>query len=199
MFPYKFGSYLGEHAPNIEYARTDDRLRENFGKHLYGNIFTHEVERNWSRVKIGANEKNIPLMLAIAENWEGPYWILYVLKVPILGHEPGRYQSPQCPFDELELFAYTFQNYFEGDGRHDVWFKDIASSKQLIYDNHDLIYSYGEDNSVIDFLKVNDFKEGHVIIPDPHQHCYNQEYNKDEDEIIGYFNWTEFHLKDSDG
>ena len=118
-------------------------------------------------------------MLEIAKKWEGPYGILYVLKVPRLGHEAGRYQSPEpCSFDELELFTNAFQKYFEEDGRHHLWFKDLATNNQLVYDNHDLIFTYGNDNEIIDFLKSKGFNEGLLKVPVPHAHNYNQEYDR---------------------
>jgi len=168
-------------------------------EHLYGNIFAHEIYPKWSRVAIGANEKQIPLMLEIAHNWQGPFGVLYVLVVSRLGHENGRYQIPTpCSFDELELFASTFQNYFEEDGRHHVWFKDVNSHNQLIYDNHDLIYSYGNDNDIVAFLKNKGFNEGLLKIPFPHEHKYNQEYDKSQEDIMGYFDWKKFPLQDND-
>ena len=199
MAPYKFESYQGEDPPDIKRALADEHFRKNFGKHFYGDIYTHEVRSDCSRVIIGANEKQIPLMLEIAKKWEGPYGILYVLKVPRLGHEGGRYQSPElCSFDELELFANAFQKYFEEDGHHHLWFKDLATINQLVYDNHDLIFTYGNDNEIIDFLKSKGFNEGLLKVPVPHAHNYNQEYDKIEDEITAYFKWKKFPLQDID-
>jgi len=75
---------------------------------------------------------------------------LYVLTVSRRGNNCARYQSAApCSFDSLELFAHTFQEYFEGDARRHLWFIDVPTGAQLVYDNHDLIYSYGNDDSVI--------------------------------------------------
>ncbi len=168
-----------------------------WAKHVYGNLFRHEMYPQWSRVTIAPSEKQIPLMLEIARGWAGPYGILYVLKLSRLGRKPARYQSPQpYTFEDLELFAYTFQGYFEGDGRHHLWFADASCGHQLVYDNHDLIYSYGRDDEVISLLKSNGFVEGEPEIPCPHAHCYNQEFDGDEDEIMEYFKWIEFPLRE---
>ena len=200
MSTYKFGSsFEYQNLSKNKCEPIEEHFRQSFQKHFYGNIYSHEINPKWSRVTIGANEKQISLMLEIAEKWHGPYGILYVLLVPRLGHEDARYQSPtHCTFDELELFAYTFQEYFEGDARHELWIKDLSSENQLVYDNHDLIYSYGNDNDIIDFLKTKGFIEGSLKIPDPHQHQYNQEYDNREDEIMEYFKWIKFPLKDND-
>lgn len=171
-------------------------LRDNeWEKYRYGNVFAHEVYPDWSRVTIGADHKHIPLMLDIAKQWEGPYGILYVMVVPRSSHGAARYQSPElCSFNDLELFAYTFQEYFEGDGRHHIWFMDISSNYRIIYDNHDLIYAYGNDDTVMDILKAKGFKESSPQMPAPHGHCFNQDLDKYEDEIMEYFEWITFPL-----
>ena len=163
----------------------------------YDNLFRKECHPDWSRITIAPKEKQVALMLEITKNWSGPYGILYVLKIPRCNHQAARYQSPTpCSFEDLEIFACTFQEYFEKDGRHHIWFADVASGDQLIYDNHDLIYSYGHDEEVVALLKTKGFKEGNPIIPSPHVHCYNQEFDTKEDEIMKYFEWIEFPLQE---
>lgn len=169
------------------------------GEFLYGNIFKQEVFPEWTRVTIGVDNDAIPLMLDIVKQWNGPYGILYVLPISRLGHECCRYQSPHpCTFDELKLFAYTFQEYFEGDGRHHIWFIDLESNNKLIYDKHNLIYVYGDDANVISLLEKCGFSEKEIQIPSPHQHRYNQEHDVQEDEIMGYFEWKKFPLQSHD-
>jgi len=166
-------------------------------EYRYGNIFAHEIYPDWSRVTIGADDRQIPLMLDIAKRWKGPYGILYVLVASRLGHGDGRYQSPDpCSFDDLELFAYTFQEFFEKDGRHHLWFIDVPSNNRIIYDNHDLIYSYGDDDAVIAILESRGFNEDSPQIPAPHEHRFNQEHDKNEDEIMDYFKWIQFPLQE---
>jgi len=178
---YKFGTLIENN--DVEYK--------------YGNLFRHEVHPTWSRVKIAPNEKQIPLMLDIAKRWEGPYGILYVLKLSHMGYPAARYQSPvPCSFDELELFAYSFQKFFEGDGRHHLWFMDVKSRSQLVYDNHNLIYSYGDDEGVIGLLESKGFTAGNPRIPKPHSHHYNSEFANMEEEVMKYFEWKEFPLQD---
>lgn len=166
-------------------------------RYYYNNTFAHDVYPSWSRLTIGPKDNQIPLMLEIAKSWGGPYGILYVLSTPRLGYNAARYQSPEpCSYDDLELFAYTFQEFFEGDGRHHIWFMDVNSNKQIIYDNHNILYAYGDDDSIIKLLKENNFTRGEVSIPAPHEHLFNQENDTYEDEIMGYFEWIEFPLQE---
>lgn len=166
-------------------------------EHKYGDLFRRDTQPTWSRVTIAPDAKQIPLMLEIAKRWKGPCGILYVLKASRLGHGDARYQSPEpCSYDDLELFAYTFQEYFEGDGRHHLWFIDEPTGARLVYDNHNLIYSYGNDDDVIELMISKGFSEGDPKIPCPHEHCYNPEFDKTEDEIMEYFAWKKFPLQE---
>jgi hypothetical protein len=168
-------------------------------EYQYGNVFAHEVYPDWSRVTIGANEHQVRLMLEIARQWAGPFGILYVLVSPRLGHEAARYQSAQpCSYDDLELFAYTFEEYFEQDSRHHLWVIDIRTNSRLVYDDHDHIYSYGNDDEVVSLLKAKGFSEGNVQIPIPHQHRYNPEHDDSEDEIMEYWEWIASPLEEHD-
>jgi hypothetical protein len=165
----------------------------------YDNIYQLEKYPTWSRLAIGAKDKQIPLMLEIIKSWHGPFGVLYVLVTSRLGHELGRYQIPEpCSFDDLELFAYTFQEYFEQDGRHHLWFTDMPSRSQLVYDNHDIIYAYGNIEWYCQFLDARGFSRQDVRIANPHSHLYNQEFDRCEDEILKYWNWKHFPLQEHD-
>ena len=179
---YKFGTLLGE----------------NHVEHRYDNVFAHEVHPEWSRVTIAPRDNQIALMLEIAEHWEGSYGILYLLKLSRRGHHnAARYQVPQlCSWEELESFARKFHAYFEGDGRHHLWFVCGSTGAQLVYDNHNLIYAYGNDNSTIELLESKGFMAGDPAIPSPHSHCYNEEFDASEDEVMEYFDWLEFPLRE---
>jgi hypothetical protein len=165
----------------------------------YGDNYDIQTFPTWSRVAIGAESGHIPLMLEIARSWRGPFGILYVLVVSRLGHEPGRYQNPEpCSFDDLERFAHAFQEYFERDGRHHLWFMDLPSHSQLVYDNHNIIYAYGDIAWYCEFLKTRGFSQQEVQIACPHSHHYNQEFDNCEDEITKYWSWKRFPLQERD-
>ena len=167
--------------------------------YAYGNIFMHEIYPDWSRIKIGVNKEHISLMLEIAQSWDGPFGILYVLVVSRAGSKLARYQSPELSEHKyLAHFANTFKAYFEQDGRHHIWFIDLTGKSQLVYDNHNLIYSYGNDAKVKELLIAKGFKEKKVEIPAPHSHHYHKEFDHAEEEIMRYWDWLEFPLKDRD-
>jgi hypothetical protein len=164
----------------------------------YDNIYEIQEYPSWSRLAIGAKEEHIPLMLEIAKSWQGPYGILYVLVVSRLGHHrPGRYQISQpCTLEDLDLFGSTFQEYFERDGRHHLWLMDLFSRSQLVFDNHGIIYAYGDVAWYSRFLDRSGFTREEVKISCPHGHHYNHEMDHFEDEIMNYWDWKWFPLQD---
>ena len=96
---------------------------------------------------------------------KGPFGVLYVLLVSRLDRQPGRYQTPQpLSYDELELFLYEHQGYFECDGRHHLWVSSMSGEGQFIYDNHNFIYAYDDINSYVSKLSSNCFIEGEINI-----------------------------------
>ncbi len=168
-------------------------------EHQYGNVYHHEVHPKWSRVTIGADGGQIDLMLEIAEGWDGPIGILYVIVASRCGHTDARYQSPQpCTFLETRYFMNRFRDFIEGDGRHHFWLMDLASNAKLIYDNNNLIYSYGQDDAVIPILDAKGLSPGETTLPVPHEHHFNSEFDRFEDEIMEYFEWKEFPLAEQD-
>lgn len=181
---YKFGTLIGDNA--IEFQ--------------YDNLFEVQKHPNGAtQLAIGAKEKQVQLMLDIARTWPGPFGVLYVLVVPHSDWEPGRYQiSAPCDFTDLEKFAKTFEDYFEGDGRHHVWFADTLTGAQLVYDRHNIVYAYGNLAPIVSFLKDRGLEKGQALIPSPHIHQYNEEFDESESAIMGYWDWLYFPLEEED-
>lgn len=162
----------------------------------YGDVFQIREHPTWSRVAIGANDRQIQLMLDVAKSWQGPYGVLYVLVTSRLGHEAGRYQAAEpCDLDALARFAHKFREYFEEDGRHHVWFADVSSGAQFVYDNHDIVYAYGDIPGYTEFLKQKGFSEQDVHIPCPHAYYYHPEFDDSEREVLKYWEWKYFPLQ----
>lgn len=175
--PYKLGQIIDNQ--HMEYQ--------------YENMFYREEYPEWSRVTISSNSGYIELIKEIVGKWDGPLGVLYVLSVPRTGRTPARYQSPSpCSFSELCQFCDMFSEYFEKDGRHHIWFIDVTNDRKVVYDNHNLLYVYGDDTNVINLLKEKDFVQYPISIPAPHVHRYNPELDHYEDRIMTDFNWIEF-------
>src|ERR1700722_5521610 len=114
----------------------------------YGNRFFEQSMSQGSRLVVGPSEGHVQLMLSLAaeidrELKSGEFYILFVLLLSRLGrHEPGRYQSNLFQsLEQLAEFMWSFQEFFESDGRHHVWIGHRQGT--VVYDQHDVLFVYG--------------------------------------------------------
>lgn len=182
---FKFG-FLNEHNEESSFE--------------YSDLFYHEPLNGGERITIGPSSKHVPLILDLAERWEQKeYYILYVLLLSHAGYQPGRYQSPiLASFSDLQLFLFTFQEFFEGDGRHHIWIASSQGDEMLIYDQHNVIFAYGDLKRYEKYLVDKSFQEQSFSFPTPHIHNYHPDSTKYEDELMEFFDWQYFPLQDGD-
>jgi hypothetical protein len=130
---------------------------------------------------------------------QGPFGVLYVLLVSREGHQCGRYQNP-TPIgrDDLERFLYSFREFFEQDGRHHLWVLSVRGEGQVIFDNHNVVYAYGELDAYERVLQSRGFSEGMICTPVPHTHNYHPAFDACENDLLAYWDWKQFPLEDSD-
>jgi hypothetical protein len=166
----------------------------------YGNIFFREPLSSGDRLVIGPYDRHVELMLALAETWPTQqYYVLYVLLVSHSGAGEGRYQSPPITsFEDLQAFFYTFDSFFESDGRHHVWIGSTANEGLLVYDQHNVIFAYGDVSSYEAVLASRDFTEREFWFPAPHCHSFPPPNVQQEEEVLSYFTWEKFPLQDGD-
>jgi hypothetical protein len=163
------------------------------------NIWERQQCSVWSRLLIGAREREIALILDLCREFKGPFGVLYVLLLSHLGPSSGRYQNPEpIDYNELELFLYTLQEFFEQDGRHHLWVMSLAGEGQFIFANHNMIYAYGDLDRYEARLLARGFSQGSVRIPVPHSHNYHIEFDRSEDEVMNYWEWKKFPLEPDD-
>ena len=69
----------------------------------------------------------------------------------------------------------------------------------LIYDRHDVIYTYGELENFKPILSRRFISEvSSIKLPVPHCHRYHARYDSEEAEILSSRNWRFSSLRDSD-
>jgi hypothetical protein len=125
--------------------------------------------------------------------------VLYVLVVSRSGHTEGRYQVPEpLSYEELELILYTFREFFEQDGRHHLWVSSASDEGFFVFDNHNVIYAYGDLDAYEAHLESAGFGQGTLDMPVPHSHHYHFQFDDAEDEVIGYWQWKKFPLQPQD-
>lgn len=113
--------------------------------------------------------------------------------------EEGRYQSPRIDtFDDLDAFLIEYWDFFECDGRHGLWISEVSNGRQLVYDNHEIVSAYGDDDGVISALKDRGFEEGAIDIPVPHTHNYHAIHDQLLDALMAAWDWQWFPLQPVD-
>jgi hypothetical protein len=161
----------------------------------YGKVFEVETTAHYSRLKIGASQSAVDLMLNLADCLGGPYFVLYVLLIARDGEYPGRYQSPPLATqEELANFLREFRLVLESDGRHHIWIGTADSKGLIIYDQHNVIYAYGPLECYQTVVKERSFIEQAFDFPSPHGHSYNAENDAGIRSLLAYWDWQHFPL-----
>lgn len=168
--------------------------------HDYGDVYFRQQCGEASRLVIGPSGVQVKLLDQLSLRFSGAkYYFLYVLLVSHSGRAPGRYQSPLIEtHEDLQLFIWTFQRFFENDGRHHLWIASPSSSDLLVYDQHNVIFAYGNLNAFEPVLKEQRFRQQEFWFPSPHFHGYDAANATAEDELMGYFDWRYFELQPGD-
>jgi hypothetical protein len=166
----------------------------------YPNRWAIERTTGPERLVIAPAQDHVDLMLDLARELREPFGILYVLLLSRFDKaSPGRYQSPTpCDRQAMGSFFQKFKAFFEGDGRHHVWVMSLPDHATLVYDQHNVIYAYGQLDRYKEVAARHGLSEGPVSFPVPHAHCYNAEFDKDEDRILKWWDWKQFPLQDGD-
>jgi hypothetical protein len=168
--------------------------------HDYGNVFFRQPCGGGERLVIGPTGKQMKLLDELAATFPTQrYYVLYILLLSHAGRSPGRYQSPLINSHEaLQLFVSTFQKFFEGDGRHHLWIASPDSSDLLVYDQHDVVFAYGNLNVFESILDKDDYEYKEFWFPSPHAHGYDPANVNAEDDLMSYFDWKYFELQPGD-
>jgi len=168
--------------------------------HDYGNIYFCQPCGDSERLVIGPTDSQIELLDNLAAMYSSRrYYLLYVLLVSHARRDLGRYQSPLIDTHEnLQLFLRAFQEFFEGDGRHHMWVASPDSDDLLIYDQHNVIFAYGNLGRFESVLNDRGYRNKEFWFPSPHSHWYPPVNVNTEDELMAYFDWQYFDLQPGD-
>ena len=163
----------------------------NFKEHDYKNNYYFQPCGNSNRLVIGASNEHIRLLDQLAARVSKQrYYALYVLLLSHSGREPGRYQSPLIQnHKELQDFIWTFKKFFEGDGRHHIWIGSPDSNDLLVYDQHNVIFAYGNLDAFEEILTSNGFSLQEFWFPCPHSHSFDPQNVSAEEELMAYWDW----------
>ena len=167
----------------------------------YGNVFERQHRDQERRLLIGPSNGHVETLLKLSACLDEPFVILYVLIVPNgsgKGRE-GRYESPELGRGDMEAFLVRYREFFEGDGRHNLWIAGIgATDGRILYDRHNFLCAYGPVPEYISVLADRGVGEGPVKIPSPHWHKYHPHFNPTERDLLAQWKWTKMQLEDGD-
>lgn len=168
--------------------------------HDYGNAFFRQPMSSGERLVIGPSSKHVDMMLSLAQTWPNKqFYILYVLLLSHSGAELGRYQSPLITsFEDLQVFFYTYETFLESDGRHHIWIGSPSNDGLLIYDQHNVIFAYGDLPCYEQILTSLNFSRREFWFPCPHSHGYPPANVQEEEELLRHFPWQHSPLRDGD-
>jgi hypothetical protein len=144
----------------------------------------------------------IDLLLSLSDVLSEPFFLLYVLVVSRrTEHEQARYQSPELTKKKLQSFLAYNRNFFEQDGRHNLWVHSPTESATIVYDRHQIGYAYGPIELFKSVLIKGDLKEVQSLeqhISVPHEHYYHSEFDDEEASVIKTFDWRKSPLREQD-
>ena len=166
----------------------------------YGNRYFRQPCGDAERLVIGATNQNVKLLDQLSTCFSSQtFYLLYVLLLSHDGRSPGRYQSPTIEsHEDLQVFIWSFQEFLEGDGRHHLWIASPNSTDLIVYDQHDVIFAYGDLDAFESLLLANGFASEEFWFPFPHTHSFDPKNVRYEEELLAYFDWTFFELQDGD-
>ena len=151
-----------------------------------------------ARLSIGAGRGGVSLLLDLARGRAQRWWVLYVLTTPRGDHALGRYESGVHDWPDVEAFFRRFADFLEGDGRHQVWLASEDETCLLVFEQHDILYAYGDLDGYERLLRERGFRPGEVAIPVPHFHHYRDLFDPDEDAVLGWWDWRRSDLREAD-
>ena len=165
----------------------------------YGSIYFRDVHENYERLVIGATRGHVNLMEELCSGWSGNWYALYVLVISRTGRKEGRYQSQIFEqLLDLQIFNGMHQDFIEGDGRHHYWIGSTSNEGNLVFDEHNVIFAYGDLDAYEEKLKSKGFKEERFWFPVPHRHHYHATNDQKEDDLFEAQEWELFPLQEQD-
>ena len=115
-----------------------------------------------------------------------------------MNHETGRYESRPLDFQALKALFVKNRDFFEGDGRHQVWIGSPRGEGTLVYDHRNVIYAYGDLAAYEQVLERRHYSPGSVAIPFPHQHRENEKWDAALDRLLHDLDWHRTELQPGD-
>ena len=166
-------------------------------EHSHPAVFARRTLSDGSaRLDVGVPGGDVEVVRSLTRCMEPPYEILYVLLTTRGEDHIGRYQGPPIDRTQLDAFLSRYETYFRSDGRFALWI--YTPQAMLVWDHHNLLYTYGALPCFEETLRSMGFAPGHLSIPAPHSHNYHPECDADATAILAHFDWRRSELRPGD-
>jgi hypothetical protein len=137
----------------------------------------HGVER----LLVSTDSRWCELMLDIVRPDSGPVICMYDQGEP---GEGTRHQSEEMDFDAASRIVHAFAGLLEQSPWQNFWMFSSDPARQVVLDEHNFLYVYGELDSVVGMLSDRGYDEGTVVLPTPHMHRQYAELQDEETRLI---------------
>jgi len=146
---------------------------------VYPNEYALQQTSGPIRIIISSATNQMKLASDLIIRSDSYFGILYILAVPRGKHKAARYQlADRLSKNDAVKFLEKYNEYFVNDGRHQIWIADTENNDFIVYDQHNVLYAYGNISEYEKILGIKRYQNTTKIeFPVPHVHCYNPEYD----------------------
>lgn len=144
---------------------------------------TYEIESldGVDRLVIAAKADWTRLMLDLIRPGGSTYSAMYQVQSD---DQDERIESGILSFEELESLIARFVDFIELLPWHNFWVYNFETARQLVLDEHNLIYAYGDLDHFAQALGDRGFRKASMELPFPHVHPHSGALANKESELI---------------
>jgi hypothetical protein len=165
---------------------------------VHANTFRREQTTGPERLVCAPANTCLPLVRAFAGTLSPPLYLLFVLTVSRRGREAGRHQSDLLSQAQVSDFLHEFGEFLDRDARQQLWIGIPDGSSLIVWDNHQLVFAYGDLDRFTAAARELGLASGMEEIASPHAHNYHELFDDTEEEILDRFEWHRTPLRDGD-
>ena len=159
---------------------------------IYEKEYAIKEKASGARLIVTPDKDHVKMMLNLlaGENKNRRYSIVFYF-IGSFREDGSKYQSAKTlSRGELESFCEKYLDFLETDAGHNFGIRDIETKDTVIYDNHNVLYVFGNLQEKIEILENSGYKKVEkIVIPKPCTFIYHSENAAIEQEIKTNNEW----------
>lgn len=136
---------------------------------VFEKVFEEETVKGVDRLVVTTDGSPCELLLDLVRPGGTDYHCLYVKRD---SEEEVRHESRSMVYSELSALVDRFRALLESDPSQNFWAYNTATKRQVVLDEHNLMFVYEQLPQAIAWLEGHGFSRGRVSLPTPHIHQY---------------------------